>query len=548
VNEASGENHAWGLSEYVAVVRRRKWIVLLAIVIVPAMAIGVALAQASKYRASADVLLKRSNIGATLLGVPDPSTYQDPVRFSDTQSELARVPEVAASAARIAGVPGITGAYILDNSVVRPSPENDLLRFSVSSRIPEVAPRLATAYAEAFIAYSSKLNTTALQQARTDLNRRIKELRAAGQTGTTLYANLAQTEQQLRTLELLQSRHKLVRPATQAAKISPAPRNNAVLGLMGGLVIGLGLAFLLEMLDKRVRSEDVIERRLQLPLLARIPDPPRSTRKKSELIMLVDPRSVRAEPFRRLRVNLEFVNRERGARTILVTSATAGEGKSTTVGNLAVAAARAGQNVALVDLDLRLPTLHEFFEVPRQPGATDVALGNISLEDGLRQIRLHGRAVRAGANGRDSGPGTLEFLPVGTLPPNPGEFLGTKGISDILSALSERSDLVFVDAPPLLSVGDTLPLSAQVDAVVVVTRFGIVSRSMLTDLARALHTIPTETLGVVITGVGEEELYGYGYGAEPELDDRALEFEQPRSVASSRTGATNPSRWSAPEK
>ena len=151
--------------------------------------------------------------------------------------------------------------------------------------------------------------------------------------------------------------------------------NNAVLGLMGGLVIGIGIAFVLEMLDKHVRSEDVIERRLQLPLLARIPDPPRSTRNKRELVMLVEPRSLRSEPFRRLRINLEFVNRERGARTILVTSATAGEGKSTTVGNLAVAAARAGQNVTLVDLDLRLPTLHEFFGVARQPGATDVALG-----------------------------------------------------------------------------------------------------------------------------------------------------------------------------
>jgi succinoglycan biosynthesis transport protein ExoP len=428
---------------------------------------------------------------------------------------------------------------------VRPSPANDLLRFSVSSRDPEVATKLATAYAQAFIAYSSKLNTTALQQARNDLNRRLKELRAAGQTGTALYANLAQTEQQLRTLELLQSPHKLVRPAAQAAKISPAPMKNAVLGLMGGLLLGLGLAFVLEMLDKRVRSEDEIERRLQLPLLARIPDPPRSKANKKELVMLVEPSSLRAESFRRLRINLEFVNAERRARTILVTSATAGEGKSTTVGNLAVAAARAGQNVALVDLDLRRPTLHEFFGVPLQPGATDVALGSISLEDGLRQIRLHERQVSASTNGRASVPGTLEFLSVGTLPPNPGEFLGAKGISEILLALSERSDLVFIDAPPLLSVGDTLPLSARVDAVVVVTRFGIVSRSMLTDLARALHTIPTEKLGVVITGVGDEETYGYGYAAEPGLDDRVVELEQPRPVASSRTGATNPSRWSA---
>jgi capsular exopolysaccharide synthesis family protein len=547
VSEASGENHAWGLGEYVGALRRRKWIVLLAVVGVPLLAIGLALAQPSQYRASADVLMNRSNIGATLLGVPDPSTYQDPVRFSDTQSALARVPEVTADAARIARVPGVTGVYILDNSVVRPSPENDLLTFSVSSRIPEVASKLATAYAQAFIAYSDKLNTTALQQARSDLNRRLKELRAAGLTRTTLYANLAQTEQQLRTLELLQSRHKLVRPSVEATKVSPKPLSNAVLGLMGGLLVGLGIALVLETLDKRVRSEDVIERRLQLPLLARIPDPPRSTRNKRDLVMLVDPRSLRAEPFRRLRVNLEFVNRERQARTILVTSATSGEGKSTTVANLAVAAARAGQRVALVDLDLRLPTLHEFFRVPRLPGATDVALGRIALEDGLRKIALDDeRTLRVSTNGQPaSAPGTLEFLSVGTLPPNPGEFLGTDGIGETLSALSERSDVVFVDAPPLLSVGDTLPLSARVDGVVIVTRFGIVSRSMLTDLVRALNTIPTDKLGVIITGAGDEETHGYGYGSET-VDDRFVEIEQTRSVTP-KAGA-GPPRWTTPRE
>jgi succinoglycan biosynthesis transport protein ExoP len=527
-----------------AALRRRKWIVLQALVIVPAIAIGLAMTQASVYRASADVLLNRTDLGATVLGVPDPAGYQDPLRYSETQAALARVPEVAARAARRANIPGITWDVVRDNSVVRPSLDSDVIRFSVSSGNPQIAVALATAYAQAFIEYSSELNTASLGQARRDLRQRLNQLRAAGENRTTLYANLSDKEQQLRTLELLQSRHKLIRPASTAAKIAPRPMKNAVLAFAGGILLALGLALVLEMLDKRVRSEDEISRRLRLPLLARIPDPPRRLRDKKQLVMLVEPSSLHAEPVRRLRTNLEFVNAETQARTILVTSAVAGEGKSTTAGNLAVAAARSGQHVALVDLDLRRPTLHDIFRVPQAPGATDVALGRVNLEDVVRRIPLQDGRTIASTNGRSGVAGRLEFLSVGTLPPNPGEFLGTQGIAEVLSALSQRADLVLVDAPPLLAVGDTLPLTARVDAIVVVTRYGLVSRPMLADLARELSTLPTAKLGFVITGAGAEETYGYGYGygedqhAPSEPGGRIVELERPQPTTA------QPRRWS----
>jgi len=521
---------AWGLGDYIAVLWRRKWIVLEALIILPAVAVGIAMSQPSVYRASADVLLNRSNIGATVLGVPDPLSYEDPTRVADTQAVLASTPDVAAKAARIANIPGITGDYVLASGDVRAGTNSDLLRFSITGRRPDVDVRLATAYAQAFIDYRSELDTSALRQARSDLSERLSELRAAGETRSTLYATLSDKEQQLRTLELLQVPNKLVRPATDAFKISPKPVRNGVLGFIGGIILGIGVAFLVEMLDRRVRSEDEIERMLRLPLLARVPDPPRFAREKNKLVMLADPRSIHAEPFRRLRTNLEFVNAEAKARTILVTSAIAGEGKSTTVANLAVAAARAGRRVVVVDLDLRRPTLHDWFGVPQGPGATNVALGAVELEDVLRTIRLpHGpRATSTNGNGASA---TLEFLPAGTLPPNPGEFLGTKGIAEMLSALGRRGDLVFVDAPPLLAVGDTLPLSARVDGLVVVTRFGVVSRPMLSDLARELDTLPTAKLGFVITGADAGEAYGFGYGYE-EPDGVLPEADRPRrSVA-----------------
>jgi capsular exopolysaccharide synthesis family protein len=379
-----------------------------------------------------------------------------------------------------------------------------------------------------------------LKQALSDVSARLKALRASGQTKSALYLSLADKQQQLRTLELLQTPSKLVRPATGAAKISPTPVRNGILGLMGGILLGISVAFLLELLDRRIRSEDEIERKLRLPLLARIPPPPRSARGENGLIMLNDPKSIYAEPFRRLRTNLEFVTADMHARTILVTSSVAGEGKSTTVANLAVAAARAGRRVVVVDLDLRRPTLHESFGVSQHPGATNVALGTVQLKDALRRIRLHESGPRppAQVNGY-SGEAMLEFLPAGTLPPNPGEFLGTSGIGELLAALTERADMVFIDAAPLLAVGDTLPLGARVDGIVVVTQFGVISRPMLNDLARELQTLPTHKLGYVLTGADATGIYGYGYDYAHPTGDGA--GDAPVSAAR-RQATTDPAR------
>lgn len=505
---------AWALGDYFAVLLRRKWIVLEALVILPTVVVVMALSQAPRYRASADVLMSRTNLGAALLGVNDPTSFEDPIRNADTQATLAKVPDVAERAAKIADIRGVDTDYVLSSGEVRAGLNNDLLRFSITSGDPAVAIKLATAYAQAFIDYRSELDTSALTQARGDLLTRMKELRKANETKTSLYLNLSDKEQQLRTLELLQTPNKLVRPATTAGKISPTPVRNGILGLFGGIILGVGFAFVLELLDRRIRSEDEIERHLRLPLLARLPRPPKAVRDQNRLVMLADPRSIFAEPFRRLQTNLEFVNADTGAKAILVTSSVSGEGKSTTVANLAVAAARTGRRVVVVDLDLRRPTLHEWFGVPQHPGATNVALGMASLDEALQRLRLPQvpRPAAAAANGHGGGEAVLEFLSAGTLPPNPGEFLGTTGIERLLVELRKRADYVFVDAPPLLAVGDTLPLSAKVDAIVIVSQFGLVSRPMLNDLARELQTLPTPKLGFVLTGADSTGTYGYGYG------------------------------------
>jgi len=509
VNEAAAEQQTRGLGEYPASLWRRRWIVLVSLILFPATAFVVAVRQDSQYRSSADVLIEPSNVGATVLGAPDPSIYQDPQRFSDTQAALARVPEVVERAARIANTPGVDAAFVLESSDVAAGVDTDLLRFSATNRDPRLAAKLATSYAQAFIAYRREFDEAALGQARGNLTQRLGQLRAGGASNTALYANLSNRERQLQTLELLQRGDTLVRPAVTADKIAPTPGADAVKALLSGAVFGLGLAFLLEVIDKRARSEEEIERRLGLPLLGRIPRPPRFARKK-KLVMLRDPTSSYAEAFRQLASNLEFLSADSQARTILVTSAVTGEGKSTTAGNLAVAAARGGRRVALVDLDLRRGRLHELLGVPPRPGATDVVLGNVVLEDALRPIHLRSTGESLdGAGKGDRATGTLEFLPTGASPPSPGEFLAREGIAAILAELSEHADCVVIDAAPLLGVGDALSLGAEVDAIVVVSRLGVVSRPMLAQLARELQRLQTPTVGFVVTGLKATTKRGY---------------------------------------
>ena len=229
--------------------------------------------------------------------------------------------------------------------------------------------------------------------------------------------------------------------------------------------------------------------------------------------MLADPHKPAAEAFRVLATNIDFVNHDRGARTIMVTSARRGEGKSTTVANLAVAFARSGRRVALVDLDLRMPTIANFFGLNGRPGLTHVALGQKQLDEAVAKIAVVDESERDLRGGNGSVQGMLEVLPSGPLPPNPLEFLSQSGLSDVLARVTDRADLVLIDATPLLDLSDAMALAARVDAVLVVTRMDNLRRPVLDEMSRVLSGVPVVKLGFVLTGTKADGGYGYGgYG------------------------------------
>ena len=527
------------LRDYLSVVRRRRWVILLAVLLVPAAAVFFSMQQKEMYEAQAEVLISRQNLAATLTGTVDPTVYQAADRIIQTQANLARVPELARRVLVKAGLSGdeSPGAFLARSSVTAKQ-NADLLVFSVTDPDPARAANLATVYADEFKTYRRELDTAAFQRAREEIQTKLKELEEDGETGSALYSSLSDKEQELSTMEALSTSNAfVVKSADDAAQVQPRPFRNGVLGLALGLVLGLGLAFLWEALDTRIRSADELEEQLGIPLLARIPEPPRRLRRDNRLTMLANPRGPHAEMFRMLKMNLEFMKLGRDLKTVMVTSAVAQEGKSTTVANLAVAFARAGEKVCLVDLDLRRPYLDKFFDLKDRAGLTQVVLGQATLDQALTPIVIpapgDSRPARIwrktddtpNSNGGHGAGGLLYVLAAGAIPPNAGELVVTDMVASVLDELREEFSMVLIDAPPTLQVGDAMALSSKVDGIFVVTRLNVVRKPMVRELRRALDASPATKLGFVVTGAESEDTYGYGahyYGNYAVKEDKVL--------------------------
>ena len=511
-----GSEELPSIRDYVRVLGRRKRIILLVGLLVPLAAVLASLTQERLYQASAEVFVSRQNLAADLTGVTggNPNVSGDPERLVQTQAALASVPTVAQRVLAATDVRDRTPEDFLEDSTVAPRPDADVLEFRVTDRDPGLAVRLATAYAREFTEYRRELDTAALTEAQSAIREELAELEESGGRDSALYAELISKEQQLRTLQSLQTGNAfVVRSAHEAEQVQPQPVRNGILGLGVGLILGVVLAFLWEGLDTRVRSAEEIAERLGLPLLARIPTPSRRRRGQVQLSMLADPNGQEAEAYRVLRTSLGLGEPLHGARVVMMTSALPDEGKSTTLANLAVAFARAGRRVITVDADLRHPTLHRFFQLEPKPGLTDVVVGRVGLDDALAEVALpslENAVSERDGNGHHDVLGVLQVLPCGASTRDVGELIGSQALVDVLQELRCRADLVLVDAPAFLPNSDGLMLTANVDALLVVTRLNVVGKPMLDELRRLLEIAPSTKLGFVVTGADAEEAYSYG--------------------------------------
>jgi capsular exopolysaccharide synthesis family protein len=291
---------------------------------------------------------------------------------------------------------------------------------------------------------------------------------------------------------------KLTRVRDAIPPFEPSSPNvplNLALGLLIGLALGVGIAVLRSVLDTRVRSPRDVELVTDRPMIGAIAFDPKA--KDRPLIVHDDPLSPRAESFRALRTNLQFLDMG-GRSSFVITSSLPNEGKSTTTINLAIALADAGKRVALLDTDLRKPKVAEYLGIEGGAGLTDVLIGRARLGDVMLPW----------------GNRSMYVLPAGKVPPNPSELLGSKNMQSLLEALERDFDVVLCDAPPLLPVTDAAILAKSTSGAIVVVATGRTSRHQLQSAIDALQTVDASVAGIVLSMVPTRgpDSYGYGYG------------------------------------
>jgi Mrp family chromosome partitioning ATPase/uncharacterized protein involved in exopolysaccharide biosynthesis len=332
----------------------------------------------------------------------------------------------------------------------------------------------------------------------------------------------------------------LVKPATVPTESinPPAAVPKAGVGLIIGLIMGGVLAFVVETMDTSIGAIDDVESLLETSVLGVIPDldveaelahekgesvslDQETKEKYTMLLSLFLPKARVVEAFRALRTNLFFSGLERDLRTLMITSSTQMEGKTTVAINLAIGLAQLGKRTLLVEADLRNPFLHHAFGIPKEPGVAEVVIGSVPLDEAVRSFPdlILGRA---GIEGLIDRPGidNLYLIPSGDQPSNPTEFLSAQGMADFLAEVRERYEYVVFDAAPILPVADSSILGAHVDGTLMIVRVGRVARAALRRAKALLEGARAQVLGVCLTGVraevspdyAEMAYYRYRYG------------------------------------
>lgn len=316
--------------------------------------------------------------------------------------------------------------------------------------------------------------------------------------------------------------------------VSPNPPINLVLGFVVGLALGLSAAILREVLDTTIRGERGVTDITDAPIIGGISFDPSAIQKP--LIVQDDPHSVRAEAFRTLRTNLQFLDAGPGAKSFVVTSSIPSEGKTTTAANLAIALADSGAQVVLIDADLRRPKVASYMGIEGAVGLTDVLINRAELSDALQPW----------------GRGNLVVLPAGTIPPNPSELLGSRAMSSLLRSLESEFDIVLLDLPPLLPVTDAALVSKLTTGALLVVAAGRTHKGELLGAIRALENVGANVAGVILTmlptkgpdayGYGRYGYGGYGYSREETSAPIAAPRESRKRLAPEwgREGANRP--------
>jgi polysaccharide biosynthesis transport protein len=530
------------LQDYIAVLRRRRRVVALAVVAATAIALAFSLLTTPRYRAEAELLLRRTaneeilvdEVGQVRPGADAERELNNEIELIESQSIRDAVDDQYDGPLDVGNV----------NASASSSDSNSVVKVSLVSTDPAAATELVNVYVDTFIGarrerrleellsaseeIQSRLDTLRQQiadvsQPLDDINARVAAAPAGSPERTELedqrelvlaevlpeLAPLQTREStfrgQLSQLELSQDLSQLGGVEVLAAAeepsspVSPKTAMNVVIGGLVGLLGGILLAFIIDRLDDSVRSKETAEQITGLPTLGVIPRVA-SDSSRIDLVGIEDPSSAAAEAYRLLRTSVRFLCLDATMRTLLVTSATASEGKTVTAANLAIALAQGGEQVLLVSADLRRPRVHELFGAPQSPGLTSALLGESDPESTAYAI--------------DEAPG-VHLMPPGPRPPNPAELLDSPRTRALFQSLADRYDRVVLDSPPVVPVTDAQVLSRAAGGVLLVIAHGETSKRGLARAMELLGQVDAPLVGTVLNLVPAKEGYaGQSYRYE----------------------------------
>jgi Mrp family chromosome partitioning ATPase len=538
----------------------RRWKIVLVVALLISGATYLYYRQTSPtYVASTSVFLETSSLGSALTPGTPPA---DPTRTAENQARLAVTPAAAQLAARRLDYRGDPRA-LLPLVEVTPDADSDFLTIRATTSESQQAANVANAFAEGFVQLGTGRLRDEAARTRAAIERELAQLPPTREN-RTLRLSLRERLQSATLIETLPSQgaRQVDRARPPAVAAGASPTRNAIFAGILGLILGALLVQGLEALQRRLPSSRA-EETYGVPLLAAIPF---NRKAAAEARRVPGLPSAMMEPIRTLRTALDhgFTGESR-PRTILVTSAIAGEGKSTVAKCLALGFFRGGRRVLLIDGDLRRPSLHEFFDIEPEPGLSDVLRSGGPLGQNVRRILLEGetepalesamvpfaddpadpepmaavdwsfapeaRALpqrsrsesRAGNRRRGSAKArsqngaervsfmldlipAVDLLPSGSRASDPAALLGSEHMSRVLAEAADSYDVVLIDSSPLLTVSDTIPLATAVDGVIVVTRSDYTTRDAAQSFRRAFERLPSvKVLGLVANGVRDSE-------------------------------------------
>ncbi len=529
MNDAAAESYAVDLRQYLAILRGRKWTIIACSTIGLLIALVLSAQQTPLYRAEAQLVISDA---------PTASWYPNPedevaVVTSDQVADLVR---------RDLGVAQTAESLQSGLSADLISPTSGVIAVTYTSMDPEFARSAANSFARSYGVHVRTRLAAGIRAARRDIQSRItsvdaelrntielqQEARQAGDSAeaarlqartTQLSARLALLQQELDASPTSAALETGVSEVLEFASVpeqpfSPNHSRNGLLGLFAGALLGVGVAFIRERLDDRFRGRPDVERVLEAPVLATVPRFAQGRKSDaSPLPVVSEPKGPASEAYRNLRTGFQFLATQRGYKTLLVTSPSAHEGKTSTVANLGVALSQAGRRIVLVSADLRRPSLERTFGAESDLGLSTWLLGE---EDDLRKLVLEHPDIP-----------NLSLMTAGRVPSNPAELLTSPRLRELVERLTQYFDLVLFDSPPILPVADSVILASHLDSVILIFDAASTGRSAALHAKEQIERVGGNIIGCVLnafdpTGTPyyyEPHYYSTYYGPNDQNND-----------------------------